>query len=157
VEKCFSLTYLPVCGVNLGAFVDDTWYFDAHPEKTKWKDSWKRYLGTYGYPLFAQPVWYARLALSLGLPRNGFLRVRRQGDGMAADGVPLLEQEPGLFFSKTGEALDFRSDPPTWRNVKLQKRWRAEGRRRGAGAVSASRQPPAGRLERSRAPCNWRG
>jgi CubicO group peptidase (beta-lactamase class C family) len=122
VEKSFSLTYLPVCGVNLGAFVDDTWYFDAHPEKTKWKDSWKRYLGTYGYPLFAQPVWYARLALSLGLPRNGFLRVRRQGDGMAADGVPLLEQEPGLFFSKTGEALDFRSDPPTWRNVKLQKR-----------------------------------
>ena len=38
---------------------------------------------------------------------------------MTVDGVQLLEHEPGLFFSKTGEALDFRSDPPTWRNVAL--------------------------------------
>ena len=40
---------------------------------------------------------------------------------MCVNGVPLIEQEPGAFLLKTGEALDFRTDPPTWRNIKLQK------------------------------------
>lgn len=46
----------------------------------------------------------------------GFLTYR------ALDGVPLLEQEPGLFFTKTGEAVDFRGETPTWRNIRVTKR-----------------------------------
>lgn len=35
---------------------------------------------------------------------------------------PLMEHLPGLFFCKnSGEALDFRHDPPTWRNIELER------------------------------------
>jgi hypothetical protein len=33
----------------------------------------------------------------------------------------LLEYQPGLFFTPTGEALDLRTSPPTFRNIKLAK------------------------------------
>ena len=122
VKKLSSLTYLPVCGIELGAFKDDAWYFDAHPEQARWKEQWGRYLGSYRLSVYATPCWYTRLAISVGLPRAAFVKVSRKGDGMELDGVPLLEQEPGLFFTKVGEALDFRSDPPTWRNIALAKR-----------------------------------
>jgi len=32
-----------------------------------------------------------------------------------------LEHRPGLFFTPSGEALDFRATSPTFRNIKLQK------------------------------------
>ncbi len=35
------------------------------------------------------------------------------------DGYRLEEYAPGLFFSSTGEALDFRGETPTWRNIRL--------------------------------------
>ena len=41
---------------------------------------------------------------------------------MILDGVSLLEAEPGLFFTLSGEALDFRHDPPTYRNIGLHRR-----------------------------------
>ncbi len=122
VRKAFSLPYLPVCGITLGDAQDDAWYFDAHPEKTAWKEEWSDYLGTYRMSNHGEPLWYARVSLAVGMPRSMHVRVKRQGQGMALDGIPLLEQETGLFFSKLGEALDFRSDPPTWRNIQLLKR-----------------------------------
>jgi CubicO group peptidase (beta-lactamase class C family) len=122
VQKLFSLTHLPVCGIELGAFSDDAWYFDAHPEKTRWKEEWAGYLGSYRVSWYGSPRWDVRLLLSIGRPRQMFVTVSRNGDGMELDGVPLLEQEPGLFFTKLGEALDFRSDPPTWRNITLTRR-----------------------------------
>ncbi len=122
VQTKFHLTYLPVCAIQLGAFQDDGWYFDAHQEKTKWNPQWERYLGSYRLSANAAVRWWANAVLSLGIPRIAFVKVSRTGDGMALDGVPLLEQEPGLFFTKDGEALDFRADPPTWRNIRLQKR-----------------------------------
>jgi CubicO group peptidase (beta-lactamase class C family) len=36
-----------------------------------------------------------------------------------ADDLRLMEVSPGLFFAENGEALDFRGDVPTWRNIKL--------------------------------------
>ncbi len=33
----------------------------------------------------------------------------------------LHEVEPGLFFTEIGEALDFRTDPPTFRNLELRR------------------------------------
>jgi CubicO group peptidase (beta-lactamase class C family) len=122
VQKSFSLANLPVCGIDLRGVKDTSGYFDAHPEKTSWKDAWSVYPGRYKLSIFGPLTWYARLTLSAGLPRGSFITVRREGSGMTIDGVPLLEQEPGLFFSKTGEALDFRSNPATWRNVSLEKR-----------------------------------
>ncbi len=41
---------------------------------------------------------------------------------MTIDGVSALEEEPGLFFTKRGEALDLRSTPATWRNIVIRKR-----------------------------------
>ncbi|MGA2976140.1 MAG: serine hydrolase domain-containing protein [Spirochaetia bacterium] len=121
-RKAFSLPYLPVCGINLAGVKDDGWYFDAHPEKTAWKQEWSSYLGSYSLHFNADPLWYAKLIMALGIPRSTYVKVSRQGRGMALDGVALLEQEPGLFFTKLGEALDFRSDPPTWRNIRLSRR-----------------------------------
>ncbi len=122
VSTRFSLTSLPVTNFSIGLVKDDSWYFDTHPESTAWKPEWKNYLGKYQLSIYAEPLWYAKLILAMGFRREVFIKVRRQGDTMTVDGVPLLEHEPGLFFSKTGEALDFRSDPPTWRNVELKKR-----------------------------------
>lgn len=122
VTRKFPLPYLPVCGITLGRVTDDAWYFDAHPQQTKWKDEWTRYLGSYRLAGNATPRWYARLVMSVGIPRQAFVRVGRRGDGLVLDAAPLLEQEPGLFFTKGGEALDFRTDPPTWRNIRLRKR-----------------------------------
>ena len=122
VRKTFSLTYLPVCDISLADVQDDAWYFDAHPEKTVWKEEWSKYLGSYRLSTYGEPVWYARLGLAVGMHRSMYVKVRRQGRGIALDGIPLLEQEPGLFFTKSGEALDCRSDPPTWRNIRLLKR-----------------------------------
>ncbi len=122
VSRKFPLTYLPVCAITLEGVTDDAWYFDAHPEKTTWKENWGRYTGSYQLGHYGTLRPWAGLLLPLGVPRAAFVKVRRQRDGMALDGVPLLEQEPGLFFTKDGEALDFRGDPPTWRNIRLRKR-----------------------------------
>jgi CubicO group peptidase (beta-lactamase class C family) len=122
VETRFSLTNLPVTDFSIGQIEDDSWYFDRYPERTAWRPAWEPYLGKYRLSLYAEPLWYAKLLLAIGLPRRAFVKVRRQGNTMTIDGVQLLEHEPGLFFSKTGEALDFRSDPPTWRNVALTRR-----------------------------------
>ena len=116
------LTSLPVTGFSIGEIADNSWYFDLHPGRTAWKPAWEPYLGTYRLSFYAEPLWYTKLLLAMGMPRAAHIRVRRQGDTMTVDGVQLLEHEPGLFFSKTGEALDFRSDPPTWRNVALTRR-----------------------------------
>jgi CubicO group peptidase (beta-lactamase class C family) len=122
VQKRFSLKTLPVCDVNLGKFVDDGWYFAVHPEKTKWNDAWNKYLGSYQLSFYAPLLWYNKLALSVGILPGSLVKVRRLGTGIGINDVRLLEQEPGLFFSIYGETLDLRSDPPIWRNIKLQKR-----------------------------------
>jgi CubicO group peptidase (beta-lactamase class C family) len=122
VHKAFSLTYLPVCGISLGKVKDDSWYFEAHPEQTRWRDEWQRYVGTYQLTANATPLWWASLVISVGFPRETHVNVKHEGNGMTLDGVPLVEYQPGLFFTKTGEALDLRGDPPTWRNIRLQKR-----------------------------------
>jgi hypothetical protein len=36
-------------------------------------------------------------------------------------GLRLYETEPGLFFTETGQALDFRATPPTYRSIPLVK------------------------------------
>jgi len=122
VATRYHLTSLPVTDFSIGQVTANSDYFARHPGKTAWKPERKGNLGKYQLTLFAEPRWYVKAALAVGMPRNVFMRVRRQADTMTLDGAQLLEHEPGLSFSKTGEALDFRSDPPTWRNVVLKKR-----------------------------------
>jgi CubicO group peptidase (beta-lactamase class C family) len=122
VARRFPLTSLPVCAIELGGKpADNRWYFDAHAGQARWNDDWQRWTGRYRLAVFAKPRWYLRAIARFGLPRSLFVTVKREGDGMTIDGVPLLEAEPDLFFSLNGEALDFRGDPPTWRNVRLSR------------------------------------
>jgi hypothetical protein len=54
--------------------------------RAAWKPAWTAYLGTYRLSLYAEPLWYARLLLAIGLPRAVHIRVRRQGNTMTIDG-----------------------------------------------------------------------
>jgi hypothetical protein len=122
LTRTFPVTSLPVCGIAIGSETDDSRYFKDHPEEAAWKAEWSRYLGRYRLSLYAEPAWYARLAMSLGVPRQTFIKITRQGNGIALDGVSMLEHEPGLFFTKDGEAMDVRTDPPLWRNIRVTRR-----------------------------------
>jgi CubicO group peptidase (beta-lactamase class C family) len=86
-------------------------------------DTWRRYLGDY-----KTPNWDV-IAIDTSPSRvyedDGTLYF--DGDDIEAsegtDDPPyaLHEVQPGLFFTETGEALDFRTDPPTFRNLQLQR------------------------------------
>jgi CubicO group peptidase (beta-lactamase class C family) len=118
----FRLTYLPVCGISLPVDPVVEPYFTEHREAAAWKEEWARYIGTYELSTYAKPAWYARLAIRLGVVKAIRVRVARKGGAMLLDGAPLYEARPGLFFTESGEALDFRGDPPTWRNITIRRR-----------------------------------
>ena len=71
------------------------------------KPEWDKYTGNYSY--------YSQGKLSSNkVPvtmKNGYLYVYN---------YKLSEHEPGLFFTNHGEALDFRGEYPTWRNIRLE-------------------------------------
>lgn len=74
------------------------------------KPEWKKYLGTYRFKQ------YGKL--------RGTHRVHAKDGYMYFDRLRLVEEhQPGLFFSSTGEALDFRDEIPTWRNIKLEQQY----------------------------------
>ena len=78
------------------------------------RPEWKKYQGRYGYL-----VW--------GRMGGRVNRVEIQNGYLCIDGVRCFEheKEEGLFFSYTGEALDFRGTIPTYRNYMLFRRtWR---------------------------------
>ncbi len=72
------------------------------------KPEWAKYLGMYRIRVYGQIRGVHRVHM-----KNGYLYFDR---------LRLVEEyQPGLFFSTTGEALDFRREIPTWRNIKLEK------------------------------------
>jgi CubicO group peptidase (beta-lactamase class C family) len=72
------------------------------------KPEWKKYTGTYRYRIHGQI--------------RGIHRVHVKNGHLYFDRLRLIkEYQPGLFFSATGEVLDFRGEIPTWRNIKLEK------------------------------------
>jgi len=93
---------------------------------TPYQPEWKKYIGTYrirwnGY----KPYTYAKILLALiGYPeyearvyeKDGYLEILYLGRHDRLD-----EYQPGLFFTKEGECLDFRGDIPTWQNYRLKK------------------------------------
>lgn len=72
------------------------------------RPEWERHLGRYRIEQWGRP------ALDVVVERrNGYLYI---------DGIRLVvETEPGLMFTCDGEAVDFRSPTPTWRNLLLRK------------------------------------
>jgi CubicO group peptidase (beta-lactamase class C family) len=92
---------------------------------TPYRPEWKRYARKYriragGYKL--HPL--VRIGLALG----GCVDIQKvtveEKDGfLCIDDDQLEEYEPGLFFTPSGEALDFRGPAPTWRNMELEAPW----------------------------------
>ncbi len=90
-------------------------------EPTPYKDEWAKYLGHYdiirkSWGLF----WWARIGEFFGIGRTS-VDVQKKDGFLIFDGTKLLEYKPGLFFSPDGEAIDFRGEVPTWRNLKLKR------------------------------------
>lgn len=68
----------------------------------------ERHVGQYRIDQWGQPAMHVTVER-----RNGYLYI---------DGIRLVvETEPWLFFTCDGEAVDFRSPTPTWRNLLLRK------------------------------------
>ena len=72
------------------------------------KPEWREHAGEYEVLWRGEPDRTVSVTL-----RNGFLYY---------GGRKCVEHEPGLFFSNDGEAIDFRSDPPTAANLELRKK-----------------------------------
>jgi CubicO group peptidase (beta-lactamase class C family) len=88
---------------------------------TPYRAEWGKYTGTY------RALWrgYEFSALHNFVKALGFAGpswpVHRKDGCLYLGGEALLEYQPGLFFTPSGEALDFRTNPPTFRNIKLAK------------------------------------
>lgn len=101
------------------------------PGVSLYQVGWGKYNGTYKL-CFGKGFswsWYARLARWLGY-RVSKLQLERRGEGLYfrldygsgyGDWQRLTEHLPALFFTEYGEALDFRKNPPTYRNIKLER------------------------------------
>ena len=73
------------------------------------KPEWKKYIGRY------QMLVWGRWPASL-------LWVTKVKGYLVVNGSRCTEYLPGLFFTQTGEALDFRGTIPTFRNILLYKK-----------------------------------
>jgi CubicO group peptidase (beta-lactamase class C family) len=70
--------------------------------------SWAPYLGTYQIEMWERSADKATIHR-----KNGYLYLNN---------IRLItEFEPGLFFTSDGEAVDFRSRVPTWKNIRLKR------------------------------------
>ena len=124
---------------------------------SRFRQEWAPFLGTYR-PVFGGG-W--KLDPSADLAKSdkrheyqvyegdeGHLRFRKRGTD---ESERLIEHGPGLFFgAESGEALDFRDEPPTWRNIELM-------RVEETGTVAApGRRPGRGGHRPTRLPSTWR-
>ncbi len=72
------------------------------------KEEWDRYVGDYWVDYWGKPT--------------NRVNVRRKNGYLYLNEVRLVDElEPALFFTSDGEAVDFRHDPPTWRNIPLRR------------------------------------
>jgi len=51
----------------------------------------------------------------------GTVRIRLSDRMLTLDGEKLYQTGPGLFMTAGGETLDVRAQPPTWRNIPLER------------------------------------
>lgn len=84
--------------------------YNEGPNDPKGPDraEWSKYAGKYQIYQWGKPSLDVLIER-----RNGYLFI---------NGVKLVvEREPGLFFTSDGEAVDFRTAVPTWRNLILRR------------------------------------
>lgn len=101
------------------------------PGDSVFAEGWKKYEGVYrmGFGPGFMFAWYAKLARWFGYRvakvevrrRRTELRLRISYGGGYGDWQRLIEHRPGLFFTEYGEAVDFRRNPPTYRNITLER------------------------------------
>ena len=94
---------------------------------TPYQPSLQKYIGTYRC---INDTWklhnYAKIALALGLSDQSSdkylqLKIYEKTGFLEINGQRLDEHLPGLFFTASGECLDFRGPMPTWRNWRMKK------------------------------------
>jgi hypothetical protein len=90
------------------------------------RPEWQKYVGKYKVIIKGMELkWYAKIANFLGF---GYQRIKiiQVGQVLQVFGdfgnSTLKEFEPGLFFTGDNEALDLRTDRPTFRNILIQKK-----------------------------------
>lgn len=72
------------------------------------KKEWNAFVGRYWVYYWGKPAYD--------------VIVHRQNGYLYLNGIRLVDEvEPGLFFASDGEAVDFRTDRPTWRSVPLRR------------------------------------
>jgi hypothetical protein len=87
---------------------------------------WQKYVGKYTLTVKGMELkWYAKIAHFFGFGYRS-IKVIQEGQGLQIVGdfgkSALKEFEPGLFFTRDNEALDLRTDTPTFRNILIQKK-----------------------------------
>jgi hypothetical protein len=76
------------------------------------KQEWENYIGTYMAQLWGQTQFRVSVVLI-----NGYLYFN-DPNGFQ---YKLIEYEPGLFFTSTGDCADFRGETPMFANIHVQK------------------------------------
>lgn len=71
------------------------------------KAAYRKFVGDYSYQIWGK--------------RGGAIKIRMQNGFLSMNDQSLYEYMPGLFFSADGEALDFRGENATWRNIKMNR------------------------------------
>jgi CubicO group peptidase (beta-lactamase class C family) len=90
------------------------------------KTDWNKYVGKYVVVLEGMDLkWYAKAANFFGFGYQK-LNIYKEGqllkfNGSLGEGT-LQEFEPGLFFTQDNEAFNLKSEQPTYRNIRIQKR-----------------------------------
>jgi CubicO group peptidase (beta-lactamase class C family) len=70
--------------------------------------AWRSYVGDYRISQWGVPT--------------ETVSIRKANGWLTLNGIRLVvETEPKLFFTADGEAVDFRNDPPTWKNLRLER------------------------------------
>jgi CubicO group peptidase (beta-lactamase class C family) len=144
-DICFSIMseYIKMTGLsknsNITAVFDciNGYYFENKLDVDKqqgftykcdslFKPEWHKYIGKYKVIIKGMDLkWYAKIAHFFGF---GYQRIKIMKEAkkliMVGDfgKSTLKEFEPGLFFTKENEALDLRTDKPTFRNILIQKK-----------------------------------
>jgi CubicO group peptidase (beta-lactamase class C family) len=92
---------------------------------TLFKKEWEQYLGSYTWVYEGMEAnFFAKIMGLFSKPYEN-QSIFREGEVMKMkineDISTLREYKEGMFFTRTGEVLDFRTEPPSYRNIKLKK------------------------------------
>ncbi|HEY5125632.1 MAG TPA: hypothetical protein VIK14_18040, partial [Ignavibacteria bacterium] len=91
-----------------------------------YKPEWEKYIGKYTLTINGMELkWYIKIARFFGFAYQR-ISIIKEGQVLQVNGYfgksTLKEFKPGLFFTKDNEALDFRTNIPTFKNILIQKK-----------------------------------